>query len=813
MEEHERGLLYASPDADRRMLKSFETLFQKWRRWISRSEWLIRLLHLTKTQGTACEPGLVLIQIDGLSRRQMETAMAKGRLPFLAQLLRKHKYRLHSLYSGLPSSTPAMTAELLYGVKCAVPAFSFYDRSRETIIRMFEPRAAKDMDERLQGEGPPLLAGGSAYAGIYTGGAAETHFCASTMGFDDLFRARYPLRLFIILLFSVYSLLRVAVLLAIEFLLALLDLVRGLIAGQDLWKEIKFIPSRVGVSIFMRELATIGAMIDAARGLPVIYLDFVGYDEQSHRRGPSSRFAHWSLKGIDDAIGRVWRAARRSSQRDYDIWIFSDHGSEGTISYPVKHGRSLREAVAEVFGGVGKSVVTDHDVTGIQSKRMRSYLLHKSSGEWHATAGQAPKTRASLGEPVIAAMGPVGHVYVEGRLDDPERRRLAQALVEKAQVPMVAVADGSNRARVWTREGQFVLPEDASLVFAPDHPFLEEMAEDFVALCGHQNAGDFVLWGWSRDEPPVTFAVENGSHAGPGLEETHAFALLTEDAPLPGGTKGYLRPLDLRDTALRHLGRYTSPWTLVVPAVAREGVFRVMTYNVHSCVGIDGKLSPRRVARVISRYKPDIVALQEVDVGRLRTRQADQARIIAECLRMDYHFHPTIQVEEEAYGDCILSRLPMRLIKAGRLPSRRDGDGREPRGALWVRVELDGVAIHLANTHLGLSARERLQQIRALLGPHWLGQLDPSEPTVFCGDFNASPRSSVWKLCAEAYRDVQTELSHHWPRCTWISHYPLVRIDHIFVNPRIRVVHVDVGNDYLARIASDHRPLLAELSV
>ncbi|MGE5297231.1 MAG: hypothetical protein ACM3VT_20605 [Solirubrobacterales bacterium] len=323
------------------MLNTAITLAQKWRRWISRSEWLIRLLHLTKTQGTACEPGLVLIQIDGLSRRQMERALAKGRLPFLSHLLHSHRYRLHSLYSGLPSSTPAMTAELLYGVKGAVPAFSFYDRTRQSIRRMFEPGVAKDMDERLQGQGPPLLAGGSAYAGIYTGGAAETHFCASTMGFDDLFRAKYPLRLFVILLFSIYSLLRVGVLMAIEFCLAFVDVVRGLIAGQDLWKEIKFIPSRVGVSILMRELATLGAMIDATRGLPVIFLDLVGYDEQSHRRGPSSRFAHWSLKGIDHAVRRVWKTARRSSQREYDIWIFSDHGSEAAIPYAIKHGRSL----------------------------------------------------------------------------------------------------------------------------------------------------------------------------------------------------------------------------------------------------------------------------------------------------------------------------------------------------------------------------------------------------------------------------------------------------------------------------------------
>jgi endonuclease/exonuclease/phosphatase family metal-dependent hydrolase len=796
------------------MLNQVETFLRKLRRGVSRSEWLIRLLHLTKTQGAASEPGLILIQIDGLSRRQMERAMAKGRMPFLAQLLRKHKYRLHSLYSGLPSSTPAMTAELLYGVKCAVPAFSFYDRSREKIVRMFEPKAAKDMDERLQGQGPPLLAGGSAYAAIYTGGAAETHFCASVMGLDDLFRARYPARLSILLLFSIFSLVRVGVLLVIEFFLALFDVVRGLIAGQDLWREIKFIPSRVGVSILMRELAAIGAMIDATRGLPVIYLDFVGYDEQSHRRGPTSRFAHWSLKGIDKAIERIWKAARRSAQRDYDVWVFSDHGSEEAMPYPVKHGRSLREAVAEVFGGAGESVVADHDTTGIQAKRMRSYMLHKSSKEpGAARGGPSDGAEAERKEPIVVAMGPVGHIYVDPPLDDPQRQRLAQALVERAQIPMVAVPEGHDKARVWMKSGRFLLPEDASQVFSGRRPFLEEMTQDFIALCRHPNAGDFVIWGWSRDEPYVTFPIENGSHAGPGLEETHAFALLPEDAPHHVQAKGYLRPLDLRDAALRHLGRYTGQSILFPPAAGRDGMLRVMTYNVHSCVGIDGKLSPRRVARVISRYAPDVVALQEVDVGRLRTGQADQAQIIAEYLRMEYHFNPTIQIEEEAYGDCVLSRMPMRLIKTGRLPSLRDGDAREPRGAIWVAIELDGHVVHLTNTHLGLNAQERLLQVRTLLGPEWLGGLDPSHPIVLCGDFNASPRSHAWRLCSTGFRDVQMELSGHYPGCTWSSHYPLVRIDHIFVNQRVRVAEVCVGDDYLARVASDHRPLIAGLTL
>ncbi|MGE5297230.1 MAG: endonuclease/exonuclease/phosphatase family protein [Solirubrobacterales bacterium] len=414
---------------------------------------------------------------------------------------------------------------------------------------------------------------------------------------------------------------------------------------------------------------------------------------------------------------------------------------------------------------------------------------------------------------MIAAMGPVGHLYLDQPLSGSQRMHLASLLVERAEIPMVAVADGFERALVWTKQGHFVLPEDASLVFAPNHPFLEEMTEDFIGLCRHQDSGDFVLFGWSRDERPVTFPLENGAHGGPGLEETHAFAMLPEDTPLDGRAKGYLRPLDLRNAALRHLERSENRWTVIPPVLACGEGLRVMTYNAHSCVGIDGKLSPRRVARVISRLNPDVVALQELDVGRHRTQKADQARIIAEYLKMDYHFHPAIQIEEEAYGNCVLSRLPMRLVRSGGLPLLEDGNEREPRGALWVALEVAGRTIHLVNTHLGLSARERLVQVEALLGGQWLGQIDPSEPLVFCGDFNASPRSSIWKLCSQRYRDVQMSLAHYSPRCTWFSHYPLVRIDHIFVNSPFRVVQVDVGSDYLSRVASDHRPLVAELSL
>ena len=578
------------------MRNTVETFPRKWRRWFSRSEWLIRLLRLTKAQGAASEglptakegrwgpePGLVLVQIDGLSRHQLQHALAKGHLPFLSRLLREHAYELHSLYSGMPSSTPAMTAELLYGVKCAVPSFSFYSRPSRAILRMFDPGSARQIDQRLLAQGPPLLAGGSAYACIYTGGASETHFCACTMGLDDLFRRRYPLRLFLILLLSVYSLVRVGVLLAIEFLLALFDCARGLIAGQDLWKELKFVPSRVAVSILMRELATIGAKIDVTRGLPVIYLDLVGYDEQAHRRGPSSRFAHWSLKGIDGAIARIWKAAQRSSQRPYDVWVFSDHGSEETVSYLQKTGRTLQEAITDVFGGAIQTFVGEHDTVGTPSRRTRRSLAGRSSIRPRVTRSrESGKPLIEHEEPIVAAMGPIGHVYIDQELDRDGRSRFAQSLIERAEIPTVTAVEDRDHIRVWTKEGQFVLPDDAALLFPRTHPFLAELVSDFMTLCRHPDAGNFVLWGWDRNGASSAFSLESGSHGGPGVEETHAFALLPADAPIRIGARGYLRPLDLRKAALEYLGRVYHYRVSRPPAAsARVGTEEAASVLIH----------------------------------------------------------------------------------------------------------------------------------------------------------------------------------------------------------------------------------------
>jgi endonuclease/exonuclease/phosphatase family metal-dependent hydrolase len=233
---------------------------------------------------------------------------------------------------------------------------------------------------------------------------------------------------------------------------------------------------------------------------------------------------------------------------------------------------------------------------------------------------------------------------------------------------------------------------------------------------------------------------------------------------------------------------------------------KILTYNVHSCVGTDRRVDPVRVADVIAGTGADIIALQELDVGRKRTGGVDQAHMIADLLKMEAHFHPALHVEEEKYGDAILTALPTRLMKAGPLPSVG-----ETRGAIWVQADLAGMPLNVLNTHLGLRNIDRVHQMETLLNADWIGNAEfQAAPGIVCGDLNAIPSSSAYKALARQFRDAQL-LAGARPRPTFPSRFPILRLDHVFVSEGLGVRSVTVVGDPLSRRASDHLPLLVTL--
>jgi len=785
------------------MIIRFSVQLRRLKRWFSRSYWAIRLLHLSKSEDTASTPGLVLIQIDGLSQKQFDRGIKEGYMPFLKYLIERQQYKTYAHYSGVPSTTPAVQGELFYGVKGCVPAFNFIDHeSGETFI-MYEPKCASEIESRLSKGNTPLLEGGSSYSNIFTGGAQESHVCAASAGWGGFFKALNPLQWLLISIFHVDVLLRISVFLVFEIFLAFYESIKRTLSGQKFWAEFLFIIAQLSVGVYLRELVVMGAKIDIARGLPIVHLNLFAYDEQAHRRGPSSKFARWSLKGIDGAISRIWKEARYAERRDYDIWIYSDHGQEDTIPYEVEYHKTIKEVVSSIFGELENS--------NPKKRRINRETVYCCGGVCSKTffPFSRPKVVEEKSQKVtVAGMGPIAHVYPASELSAEEKERVILELLSTAKVPVVLTLKEAGKVEARTLTNKYTLPEEASEILGHDHPFLNEAAEDLIKLCEHPSAGKIIFCGWRKGEVPRTYPFENGSHAGFGPEETNGFALFPSDAPVSFKDRPYLRPLMIREAALRHLGKAPMFDFASEPQTAVKNL-RIMTYNVHSCVGMDGKLSPDRIARVIARHDLDVVALQELDVGRNRSGGIDQAEIIARKLKMNFHFHPSFTLKDGKYGNAILSRFPMRMVRADSLPRLKAQRVFEPRGALWVELDMNGTKINLVTSHLSLWPAERLLQTEALLGSNWIGGESCNGPVILCGDFNAQPQSMVCQRIGCKLRDAQMILKAHQPHNTWFSR----RIDHVFVSPEIEVMNIDVSRTELDKISSDHLPLIVELKI
>ncbi|MEO6244716.1 MAG: endonuclease/exonuclease/phosphatase family protein [Opitutaceae bacterium] len=794
------------------MLAAVESWIHRTRRRFSRSEWAIRHLGLTPSTNTGEEPGLLLIQIDGLARGQMEHAVATGRMPFLSRLQRRNGYQLHTFYPGLPTTTPAVQAELYYGVRSAVPAFSFLDRSKKIIGRMWDPEWAKQREAACAKQAEGLLRGGSSWSNIYTGGASQTesHFCAASIGIGDMWRTGKIRNIFVFILLNFPSALRILWLLLIELGVALSDAVRAIAHGRRPALELMLLLSRVFVAVGLRELLMISGQIDVARGLPIVHLNFVGYDEQSHQRGPGSRLAHYSLGGIDRAIKRLTRAAHRSGRRDYAVWIFSDHGQEHTRFFPGRPGgieavlRSCLDAAWKQDAG-WTARPQGRPARPWLSRGPRNLARHERARATDALNEVEQKTFS------VAAMGPVGHVYFAEAKTGEQRLALARRLVQEGKVPGV-LCGGEPRAITWLHaRGETKVPDEVAALLPHPPAIRAEIAQDLVGFFKHPDAGDLVLLGWSPWDQPWSFAEELGAHGGFGPEETQGFVLLPPHTRLPASSADFIRPSALRAAIRHHLRRERLPSSSAPPLPPLH--VRLMTYNIHGCSGMDGRVSPRRVARAIATHQPDIVALQEVDLGRRRSRAEDQAAIIAEELGFHAVFCPTVTVDNEHYGHALLSRWPLEVVKRVLLPSDRRSRWKEPRAALWARVQVNASAVHVIVTHLGLGPHERVLQMKTLMGPEWIGGIPADEPVIFCGDMNSIPGSAPYKIAAAGLRDIQKGKKGRRPLNTFTSSRPLLRLDHVFVSAHFEPLAVTVPRTDLTRVASDHLPLLVDLQV
>jgi endonuclease/exonuclease/phosphatase family metal-dependent hydrolase len=224
---------------------------------------------------------------------------------------------------------------------------------------------------------------------------------------------------------------------------------------------------------------------------------------------------------------------------------------------------------------------------------------------------------------------------------------------------------------------------------------------------------------------------------------------------------------------------------------------RLATYNIHACIGADGRFDPQRIVKVLHEINADVVALQEVEHHTIGGY--DLLDYLAAKTGLTAIAGPTLLRETNHYGNAVLTRLPILAVTRVDLSLPQ----REPRGALDVTLDWRGQRLQVVATHLGLRPWERRQQVRRLLTLFESGSADVS---VLVGDLNE------WLLWGRPLR----WLRHHFastpqPR-TYPARFPLFSLDRVWVHPRAALASIEIHNSPLARIASDHLPLKAELA-
>ncbi len=231
---------------------------------------------------------------------------------------------------------------------------------------------------------------------------------------------------------------------------------------------------------------------------------------------------------------------------------------------------------------------------------------------------------------------------------------------------------------------------------------------------------------------------------------------------------------------------------------------RVLTYNIHHGEGMDGKIDLERVAQVIKRLEPDVVALQEVDVKTTRAHGVDQAAELGRLTGLHVAFGKAMDYAGGEYGNAILSRWPLEDVKTHALPFQ---DGCEPRCLVTARLQGPGDRrLMFGGTHLE-HAKEHVRLCQA-------GKLGPavaeagSLPVVLAGDLNAVPGSAPMLVLQRHWTDAA---DGQWqPTCP--AEQPRVTIDYVLYRPTVawRTVEMRVIEE---TVASDHRPVLVVLEL
>ncbi len=483
---------------------------------------------------------------------------------FVRQMLDRGTHRAAPMSVGLPTSTPAFQLSAMYGVRPDIPGFHYHDKRARRDV--YFPRAGDSaLVEQQQAAGRiGIVDGGSTYGCVFTGGAADSVLSFAAMKRPSGAGLARVLSASVVLGWVVVKSVGVTVL---EMSRAVARLVADPVGETRrgwYWLLVK-----IGLSVWLRQLFTLGVARDVYRGVPAIYVNYLDYDVLAHAYGPDHPRALRALGRIDRAIHQLWRVIRRVPEHRYDLYVLSDHGQARTIGYQTITGKAIeRQLFDDVFdpGGQGRvgvatpwgrRVLAAIDVLRSQrSHGLFQRFLAYLERDFVARLGDLRETHERNGVRVVSA-GPNAFVYF---VDEPEPLTLeriearypaiAETLSRSAGIGLVLARSASGPVCAW-RGKRYSLEDLGEGPFA-DRADLDVVRADLSALMAMPSAGDLVLYGTSAAEGDVSFITEPGAHAGPSTEEMQTFIVFPSRVTL---SLPIDHPVQLYDHFVRYRAR------------------------------------------------------------------------------------------------------------------------------------------------------------------------------------------------------------------------------------------------------------------
>ena len=528
----------------------WDGLLERFNLGYTRGPALLRRMGITGCDVDPARRGFIVVQIDGLSYGHMLNAMKRHRLPFLSKMVRTGKLKVHQYQSEIPTSTPAFQAGCFYGDNSNIPGFQFYDRKLRRNFRMGQTEFAYLVEKERAN--PGVLRDGSVFSCIYTGDAEAQLFIFSTMLAPR--RWKFVFRVWDIVLLSVMNIsifFRMFFLGIIELGLALYDMVRWYVKRGQTKRELEFLGARLALTVIGRETITLGSIIDLFRGVPSIYLNYLGYDEHAHLRGPSSRVALWTLLGIDRSIARIYKAAR-SSEREYDLFILSDHGQVPTTPFETNTGMTLGQYLKDHLEGVNVATHDEKDERADQLDRLTDGMNRMAApmprpfrrplrayAKFLKRRVRKPDEEAPLplpGDVLVTSTGPIAYVYwtqydepITAETIDGLHPDLLDDLAHNENIGFISMRTESGGVLIHSHEGQALLKDDKIEVSGKmpfdGSPFRAHVFRGVQRVTLMPRAGDICIWGNYARTGHITYSYERGAHSGCSEDEISAFIM------------------------------------------------------------------------------------------------------------------------------------------------------------------------------------------------------------------------------------------------------------------------------------------------